>query len=59
MKRAVVTGGTSGIGAGISSLLANEGWSVIAVSNSEQEIEAISPQNGIKFCFRCNRSKFC
>jgi len=51
MKRAVVTGGTSGIGAGISSLLANEGWSVVAVSNSEQEIEAISPQNGIKFCF--------
>ncbi|MCV6592667.1 MAG: SDR family oxidoreductase [Silicimonas sp.] len=47
MKQAVVTGGTRGIGAGIARVLAEAGWSVIAASVSEAEMEAFAPQDGI------------
>ena len=47
MKTAVVTGGTRGIGAGVSRSLAQAGWSVIAVSASHDEIEAFDKSEGI------------
>ena len=47
MKQALVTGGTRGIGAGIARKLANAGWSVIAASVSQDEIDAFAPQDGI------------
>lgn len=40
MKQAIVTGGTRGIGAGVSQSLAKAGWSVIAASASQAEIDA-------------------
>lgn len=39
-KSVVVTGGTRGIGAAVSQVLFSAGWHVIAVSNSEAEIDA-------------------
>jgi len=39
-KTVVVTGGTRGIGAAVSSVLYSDGWHVIAASNSQQEIDA-------------------
>jgi len=39
-KTAVVTGGTRGIGAAVSQVLAGAGWYVIAASNSQEEIDA-------------------
>jgi len=39
-KTAVVTGGTRGIGAGVSRVLFDAGWHVIAASNSQMEIDA-------------------
>jgi NAD(P)-dependent dehydrogenase (short-subunit alcohol dehydrogenase family) len=39
LKRAVVTGGTRGIGAGVTSVLVENGWHVTAATVSEQEIE--------------------
>jgi NAD(P)-dependent dehydrogenase (short-subunit alcohol dehydrogenase family) len=47
MKQALVTGGTSGIGAGVARSLANAGWSVIAASVSQSELDAFEPQDGI------------
>lgn len=47
MKHAIVTGGTSGIGAGVARALANAGWSVIAASVSQSELDAFEPQDGI------------
>ncbi|WP_136440378.1 SDR family NAD(P)-dependent oxidoreductase [Pacificoceanicola onchidii] len=47
MKRALVTGGTRGIGAGVSRALADAGWAVIAVSASQAELEGFRPQKGI------------
>ena len=47
MKHAIVTGGTSGIGAGVARALANAGWSVIAASVSQSELDAFVPQDGI------------
>lgn len=38
-KTVVVTGGTRGIGAAVSSVLCSDGWHVIAASNSQQEID--------------------
>lgn len=48
MKRAVVTGGTRGIGAGVARVLAAQGWSVIAASVAQAELDAFAPQDGIK-----------
>ncbi len=45
MKSAVVTGGTRGIGAGVAKWLANEGWSVIAASASQSELDAFAPDD--------------
>ena len=48
MKTAVVTGGTRGIGEGVSRALAKGGWRVIAVSASQEEIETFQSENGIE-----------
>ncbi|OXT02787.1 2-deoxy-D-gluconate 3-dehydrogenase [Notoacmeibacter marinus] len=45
MKSAVVTGGTRGIGVGVAKWLANEGWSVIAASASQSELDAFAPDD--------------
>jgi NAD(P)-dependent dehydrogenase (short-subunit alcohol dehydrogenase family) len=47
MKQAFVTGGTGGIGAGVARSLAKAGWSVIAASVSQSELDAFEPQDGI------------
>ncbi|MFK7941978.1 MAG: SDR family NAD(P)-dependent oxidoreductase [Paracoccaceae bacterium] len=48
MKQALVTGGTRGIGAGVARAMAAEGWSVIAASVSQAELDVFEPQDGIK-----------
>jgi len=48
VKHALVTGGTQGIGAGVARSLASAGWSVIAASVSQSEIDAFTPQEGIE-----------
>ena len=47
MRTAVVTGGTRGIGAGVSRVLADAGWSVIAASASQAELDAFETHQGI------------
>ncbi len=47
MKTIIVTGGTRGIGEGVSRVLADNGWTVIAVSASEAEREAFEPHESI------------
>ena len=47
MKTAVVTGGTRGIGAGVSRVLADSGWSVIAASASQTELDAFKTHQGV------------
>ena len=47
MKTAVVTGGTRGIGAGVSRVLADAGWSVIAASASQAELDAFETHQGV------------
>jgi NAD(P)-dependent dehydrogenase (short-subunit alcohol dehydrogenase family) len=47
-RRAFVTGGTSGIGAGVANALAADGWEVIAASASQAEIDAFDPLPGIE-----------
>ncbi|MEO9826327.1 MAG: SDR family oxidoreductase [Paracoccaceae bacterium] len=47
MKHALVTGGTGGIGSGVARALASAGWSVIAASASQSEIDEFDPQDGI------------
>src|SRR5512140_2561257 len=43
----LVTGGTSGIGAGVSRVLAGAGWRVFAGTVSAAEIEAFAPTEGV------------
>ncbi len=47
MKHVLVTGGTRGIGAGVARSLASAGWSVIAASASQSEIDAFKPHERI------------
>jgi len=46
----VVTGGTRGIGAGVSRVLSASGWHVIAASNSQEEIDAFEKSVNIDVC---------
>lgn len=46
-KHVLVTGGTSGIGAGVSRVLARAGWTVHAATASQAEIDAFSPIAGV------------
>lgn len=48
MKTAVITGGTRGIGEGVSRALAASGWSVIAASVSQAELDGFQPHAGIE-----------
>ena len=48
MKTVVVTGGTRGIGAGVAISLANAGWSVIAASASQAEIDAFPATENVE-----------
>ncbi len=48
MKKVLVTGGTSGIGSGVARCLAEVGYSVLAVSASQAELEAFAPRDGIQ-----------
>ncbi len=47
MKQALVTGGTRGIGAGVARVLVSSGWTVVAASISQAEIDTFDSQNGI------------
>jgi NAD(P)-dependent dehydrogenase (short-subunit alcohol dehydrogenase family) len=46
-KTVVVTGGTRGIGAGVSHVMSAAGWHVIAASNSQEELDAFDTSSGI------------
>ena len=47
-KTAIVTGGTRGIGAGVSHALAQDGWQVIAAGVSQSEIDAFEARDNIE-----------
>jgi NAD(P)-dependent dehydrogenase (short-subunit alcohol dehydrogenase family) len=47
-RTALVTGGTSGIGAGIARHLASAGWQVVATGVSQAEIDAFAPAPAIR-----------
>ena len=46
-KTAIVTGGTRGIGAGVTDVLASHGWNVLAATISQAEIDAFEGGNGV------------
>jgi len=48
MNTVLVTGGTRGIGAAIARRLADGGYRVIAASNSDEELAAWSPHQGVR-----------
>lgn len=47
-KTAIVSGGTSGIGVGVSHALARDGWQVIAAGVSQSEIDAFDARDNIE-----------
>jgi len=49
-KTVVVTGGTRGIGAGVSQVLSASGWHVIAASNSQAEIDSFDRSENTEAC---------
>ncbi len=48
MKQALVTGGTRGIGFGVSEALLTAGWSVLATGVSESEVAACPQRDGLQ-----------
>ncbi|WP_305987869.1 SDR family NAD(P)-dependent oxidoreductase [Roseibium sp. MMSF_3544] len=48
MKHALVTGGTRGIGRGVTGSLLDQGWSVTATGISESEVAACPPADNLK-----------
>jgi NAD(P)-dependent dehydrogenase (short-subunit alcohol dehydrogenase family) len=48
MPRAFITGGTSGIGAGVARALARKGWDVVACGLTEAECAAFAPEAGVE-----------
>ena len=47
-KTALITGGTGGLGAAVTSRLLNEGWRVVVPWIAEQELERVSPHDGLE-----------
>lgn len=50
MKHALVTGGTRGIGLGVTKALLGQGWTVVATGISESEVEACPPADNLEIC---------
>ncbi len=48
MKHALITGGTGGIGAGVSEALVARGWRVTATGATEAEVAAVSPVENVR-----------
>lgn len=48
MRKALVTGGTRGIGRGVVDALLSEGWSVVATGISSEEVAACTPADNLE-----------
>lgn len=48
MRRALVTGGTGGIGLGVVQALLEDGWHVVATGATDAEVAAVPPRDGLR-----------